>query len=99
MEQSEDTVMDKSSPANEESSLSEPKIEAMSFESKDTVSKDPLPLTQSRRSMMSKREYNIYQKLTSACKLDFNKSCISWDQYGDLLELTQGFMMSSNFAS
>ena len=23
---------------------------------------------------------------------------ISWEQYGDLLELTQGFMMSPNFA-
>jgi hypothetical protein len=37
MEKLEEIVMEKSSLANEESSLSELKIEAMSFESKDTV--------------------------------------------------------------
>lgn len=91
--------MEKSSLANEESPLNGSKIEVISFESKDTVSKDSLPVTQSRKSLMSKREYNIYQKLTRACKQDFNKSSISWEQYGELLELTLRFMMSSNFAS
>jgi hypothetical protein len=60
MEQSEDTVMEKSSPPNEETSSSGPKIEAMSFESKDTVSKDQPPSTQPKRSRMTRSEYNIW---------------------------------------